>query len=77
MDEGVCEYGRYFAEDYWHWIAVLSGLVQTALYIDFFFLYHKSVILTLPSVTPSAGGRGGRFAWFSIVNKFLFGARRS
>ncbi|GAA5994853.1 Erd2p [Rhodotorula paludigena] len=35
---------RYFAEDTIDPIAVVSGLVQTALYSDFFFIYWKKVM---------------------------------
>lgn len=30
---------RYFMEDFYDWIAIVSGCVQTALYCDFFYLY--------------------------------------
>ena len=30
---------RYFMEDFYDWIAIVAGCVQTALYCDFFYLY--------------------------------------
>ena len=33
---------RYFAEDHLHWTAVLGGVVQTGLYLDFFYYYARS-----------------------------------
>jgi len=33
---------RYFAEDYVNWIGWIGGLVQTALYCDFFYYYARS-----------------------------------
>ena len=30
---------RYFAEDSWDPIAVVAGIVQTVLYMDFFYIY--------------------------------------
>ncbi|KAI9100422.1 ER lumen protein retaining receptor-domain-containing protein [Phlyctochytrium arcticum] len=36
---------RYFAEQgHVDWITVLAGIVQTALYIDFFYIYFKRVL---------------------------------
>jgi ER lumen protein retaining receptor len=66
---------RLYAESYWHWIAVIAGVVQTLLYVDFFILYYQSVLLTLP--TGAAGASGSRSTWTSRVNKFMFGARRA
>ena len=65
---------RLYAESYWHWIAVISGIVQTLLYIDFFILYYQSVLMSLPSV--AASGVSSRSTWTSRINKFMFGARR-
>jgi len=66
---------RLYFEGYWHTIAVLSGLLQTALFIDFFTLYYQSV-LTLP-LGGSLGSHSGRFTWTSAINKIMFGARRA
>lgn len=30
---------RFWVEDFYDWIAIVAGCVQTALYIDFFYLY--------------------------------------
>ena len=31
---------KYFTKPEWHdWIAVIAGCVQTALYVDFFYIY--------------------------------------
>lgn len=35
---------RYFADGHWEWIPVLAGLVQTALYSDFFWIYYNKVL---------------------------------
>jgi len=35
---------RYFAEDSWDPIAVVSGIVQTVLYVDFFYIYFTKVL---------------------------------
>ncbi|EDV28191.1 ER lumen protein-retaining receptor 1 [Trichoplax sp. H2] len=44
---------RYYVEGHLDWIAVLSGIVQTGLYCDFFYLYITRVMkgknLTLPA----------------------------
>jgi ER lumen protein retaining receptor len=64
---------RWYAEGYWHWIAVIAGLVQTALYVDFFILYYQSVIMTLPG---GSGSAHARWTWTSAFNKFMFGDRR-
>ncbi|KAJ3032013.1 endoplasmic reticulum retention protein [Rhizophlyctis rosea] len=44
---------RYFAENHFDPIAVLAGLVQTALYCDFFYVYFNKVLkgkrFTLPA----------------------------
>merc|ERR1712098_32055 len=33
---------RYFVDDYINWVGWIGGLVQTALYADFFYYYAKS-----------------------------------
>jgi len=35
---------RYFAEGHFDWISVVAGLVQTALYSDFFWIYYTKVL---------------------------------
>ena len=30
---------RFYMEDFYDWIAIVAGCVQTALYCDFFYLY--------------------------------------
>ncbi|KAJ3378247.1 endoplasmic reticulum retention protein [Lobulomyces angularis] len=35
---------RYYAEDHLDWIAVVSGVVQTALYSDFLYIYVTRVL---------------------------------
>ena len=37
---------RYFTEDMVDPIAVTAGLVQTALYLDFFYVYFTRSVLT-------------------------------
>ncbi|GAD99467.1 er lumen protein retaining receptor, putative [Paecilomyces variotii No. 5] len=34
---------RYFAENYFHAIPVLAGIIQTVLYSDFFYIYYQKV----------------------------------
>ncbi|KAL1848024.1 endoplasmic reticulum retention protein [Paecilomyces lecythidis] len=34
---------RYFAENYFHAIPVLAGIIQTVLYSDFFYIYYTKV----------------------------------
>mmetsp|Transcript_80683 Transcript_80683/g.211810 ORF Transcript_80683/g.211810 Transcript_80683/m.211810 type:complete len:218 (-) Transcript_80683:62-715(-) len=45
---------RYFAEDYVNWIGWIGGLVQTALYCDFFYYYAKSKWYGNKLVLPGA-----------------------
>lgn len=35
---------RYFVEDQFDWVAVLAGVVQTAVYSDFFYVYYTKVL---------------------------------
>lgn len=35
---------RYFAEDYFDYNSVLAGLVQTAIYSDFFYIYYTKIM---------------------------------
>ncbi|KAF8569383.1 hypothetical protein P879_08120 [Paragonimus westermani] len=35
---------RYSTEDYFDYIAVVAGIVQTLLYCDFFYLYFTKVV---------------------------------
>lgn len=35
---------RYFAENRFDYISVLAGLVQTAIYSDFFYIYYTKVL---------------------------------
>ncbi|KAK6464250.1 er lumen protein retaining receptor [Scheffersomyces coipomensis] len=35
---------RYFAEEHFDYISVLAGLVQTAIYSDFFYIYYTKVM---------------------------------
>ncbi|ODV80613.1 ER lumen protein retaining receptor [Suhomyces tanzawaensis NRRL Y-17324] len=35
---------RYFAEDRFDYISVLAGLIQTAIYSDFFYIYYNKVM---------------------------------
>lgn len=35
---------RYITEDYTDWIAWVAGLLQTALYSDFFYIYYTRVL---------------------------------
>ncbi|CAH1398582.1 unnamed protein product [Nezara viridula] len=35
---------RYYAENHYDWIAIISGIVQTVLYCDFFYLYITKVL---------------------------------
>ncbi|KAJ9295328.1 hypothetical protein DTO271G3_6151 [Paecilomyces variotii] len=35
---------RYFAENYFHAIPVLAGIIQTVLYSDFFYIYYTKVL---------------------------------
>ncbi|KAH9514425.1 ER lumen protein-retaining receptor 2 [Bulinus truncatus] len=32
---------RYYTEGYWDWIAIVAGCVQTILFCQFFWVYHK------------------------------------
>lgn len=37
---------RYFTEPHFHdWISVIAGLVQTVLYVDFFYVYFTRFVL--------------------------------
>ncbi len=45
---------RYFSEDLVDPIAVTAGLLQTALYIDFFYVYFTKYVLYLPFRRPLA-----------------------
>jgi ER lumen protein retaining receptor len=45
---------RYFTEDgYIHWLAVICGLIQTAMYIDFFYEYARSKYYKRPLELPT------------------------
>lgn len=43
---------RYFTEDIVDPIAVTAGIVQTGLYIDFFYVYFTKYVRLLPSLIP-------------------------
>eukprot|EP00444_Apocalathium_aciculiferum_P042425 CAMPEP_0183548510 /NCGR_PEP_ID=MMETSP0371-20130417/59859_1 /TAXON_ID=268820 /ORGANISM="Peridinium aciculiferum, Strain PAER-2" /LENGTH=217 /DNA_ID=CAMNT_0025751883 /DNA_START=81 /DNA_END=734 /DNA_ORIENTATION=+ len=45
---------RYFAEDYVNWIGWVGGLIQTALYCDFFYYFAKSKWYGSKLVLPGA-----------------------
>ncbi|CAF1133373.1 unnamed protein product [Adineta ricciae] len=45
---------RYYMEDFLDWISIVSGVVQTVLYCDFFYLYITKVIRRKrPTITES------------------------
>eukprot|EP00746_Dinoflagellata_sp_MGD_P005963 gnl/MRDRNA2_/MRDRNA2_111572_c0_seq1.p1 gnl/MRDRNA2_/MRDRNA2_111572_c0~~gnl/MRDRNA2_/MRDRNA2_111572_c0_seq1.p1 ORF type:complete len:219 (+),score=20.20 gnl/MRDRNA2_/MRDRNA2_111572_c0_seq1:75-731(+) len=46
---------RYFVEDYVNWVGWIGGLVQTALYCDFFYYYAQSKWYGKKLVLPTAG----------------------
>ncbi|KAL1999768.1 hypothetical protein VTN02DRAFT_4053 [Thermoascus thermophilus] len=35
---------RYFAENYFHAVPVIAGIIQTVLYSDFFYIYYTKVL---------------------------------
>lgn len=35
---------RYFAENYFHAIPVIAGIIQTVLYSDFFYIYYTKYV---------------------------------
>ena len=42
---------RFYMEDFYDWIAIVAGCVQTALYCDFFYLYiTKGWLPSVPCV---------------------------
>ncbi|ODV93445.1 hypothetical protein PACTADRAFT_77773 [Pachysolen tannophilus NRRL Y-2460] len=43
---------RYFAEGHFDKLAVFTGLIQTLLYSDFFYIYYKNVIQARSSKLP-------------------------
>jgi len=49
---------RYFEDGRVNWVPWVGGVLQTALYIDFFYLYITKVLsgkrLTLPTTTTTA-----------------------
>lgn len=51
MSPGANAFCRYFTEDMVDPIAVTAGLVQTALYLDFFYVYFTKYV-PFPSMPP-------------------------
>ncbi|CEG78489.1 Putative ER lumen protein retaining receptor [Rhizopus microsporus] len=35
---------RYYVEDHIEWVSCIAGLVQTAIYSDFFYIYYTKVL---------------------------------
>lgn len=39
----LCRIYRYYVDDFYCWTQILSGLLQTALYVDFLYYYFVSI----------------------------------
>jgi ER lumen protein retaining receptor len=63
---------RYFAQGTVDPIAVVAGIVQTGLYLDFFYVYFTKYV---SSFSRPAFGRSSNCAFFSLLNRVLQGEK--